>query len=158
MAPRTSNRRKAECELEKPVTTQPKKSKIRISPVDCWNVVEQPKQQFQARSSQRTGWDIQGWIDDENGMKYPVFRLGVNFAKMKWRVCNGRDGTWAEDGQLVSPKTVPGLDQMNAAEYLLHQRSEADYVEADSVERLDPDTMSPFYPGILKAYGRRQVP
>ncbi|KAK5121793.1 hypothetical protein LTR85_004668 [Meristemomyces frigidus] len=133
-----------------------RKKMIRISPVDRWNVTE-PTQRPQARSPQRKVWDIQGWLNDENGKKYPVFRLGVNFTKTKWKACGDKHGQWPEDGQLVSPKTVPSVDQMSVVEYEEYQRR-VHHVERDWEDELDPDTMTPFYPGILKMYGRRQVP
>lgn len=126
-APRRCNKRKAADALEMSEETEPRKQvrftqvpkKIQISPVDRWNVT-QPPQQSQANPAQQEKTEefkIQGWMPDKYGKKHPVPRLGVDFAPVRWRACGDRHGEWPEDGQVVSPKTVPSIDQMSAVEY-----------------------------------------
>lgn len=58
----------------------------------------------------------------------------------------------AYDGGPVSPGSIPKTGQMNAVEYAGYIRGGID------LHVLDPDMLSAFYPGILKAYGMWQVP
>jgi len=138
--------------IPKPKAKLPQKS-LHISHVDRWNTSESDSS---SREETRPWWESQGKMLDPNGRVHDVPKVKKAFMKFSWR--NFEDRSGREDaGQPLSPKTVPEVRQMNGVEYERCEWWEDEQLEADG-GRLDPDTLSPFYPGLLTMYGKRQVP
>lgn len=102
---------------------------------------------------------------DADGRLHYVLKVTQVFHAIDWRANGRKSGTGRYelqdcdegDQEPVSPKSFPGVKK----EQFALQSGVDGMVFYGAVEggmELDSETMSPFYPGILRTQGQRQVP
>jgi len=157
MAPKNSKKRKAEkmdaAQARK--KQKPVQSGFHTSPVDAWNVTELKAGGNKCPFDNGCPHVCLGKMKDKKGKLWNVIKVTHDFRRIRWKSHSYLVHDSTEEGELVSPKTMPSVDQMSQVEYAQYQRWED--AQLGGVEPLDPDTLSPFYPGILAMYGTRQV-
>ncbi|KAK3678132.1 hypothetical protein LTR78_002227 [Recurvomyces mirabilis] len=172
MAPRRSTKRKAD-QISTPTPPPPAKTiktdpaqklseRYYISPVDHWNDPiswEGPVEE--ALMSRHSPMIVQAIVvDKKRGKGWEMLKVLMSFKKVDWnplprQVC----GSSVEDdeGMPVSPGAIATFGQMNDAEREQYRAWQEGELESHPL-RYDPDIMFPFYEGILRLFGLRQVP
>ncbi|KAI7329290.1 hypothetical protein KC315_g6223 [Hortaea werneckii] len=137
------------------------KPSLRISPVDQWNY---PSSESSSSSAPSSPEDVanprvfQGTMRDADGRLHYVLKVTQVFHAIDWRGAGRKSGASAddcnndEDGP-VSPKSIPGVKK---EEFALQsgRNGSVFYGVVEEEMKLDPETMSPFYPGIQRMYGQ----
>ncbi|KAI7085403.1 hypothetical protein KC356_g5903 [Hortaea werneckii] len=136
-----------------------KKPTLRISPVDQWNHSSSESSSSSAPSSPEDAANprvYQGTMRDADGRPHYVLKVTQVFHAVDWRGNGRKSGTGGFelrdcDEEPVSPKSFPGV---NKEEFALQSgvAGAVYYGAAEGGMELDPQTMSPFYPGILRMY------
>lgn len=139
-----------------------KKPTLRISPVDQWNHPSSESSSSSAPSSPEDAAHprvFQGTMKDADGRLHYVLKVTQVFHAVDWRG-NGRKSGVGElkledcgGGGPVSPKSIPGG---KTGEFVLQCGVDGSvyYGAVEEEMELDPETMSPFFPGILGMYGQ----
>ncbi|KAI7363974.1 hypothetical protein KC354_g6067 [Hortaea werneckii] len=138
------------------------KPSLRISPVDQWNY---PSSESSSSSAPSSPEDVanprvfQGTMRDADGRLHYVLKVTQVFHAVYWRGNGRKSGAGGfedcddDDGGSMSPKSIPGVKK---EEFSLQSGRDGSvfYGVVEEEMELDPDTMSPFYPGILRMYGK----
>lgn len=77
---------------------QPVEKKFKISPVDRWNAEPAPGE-----------FVLQGLMKDGHGWMHKVIKILLVYDKIRWKGENRLGCEGLEEGELVSPKTVPEM-------------------------------------------------
>ncbi|KAK4574773.1 hypothetical protein LTR86_001614 [Recurvomyces mirabilis] len=172
MGPKRSTKRKAD-EIETPLPLPQAKTiktdpagraneRYFISPVDRWNDPiswEGPVEE--ALMSRHSPMIVQALVvDKKRGKGWEMLKVLVSFQKVDWnppppQVCG--ISVEDEEGMPVSPGAIATFGQMNAEERKQYRAWQEEQLESHP-QRYDPDIMFPFYGGILRLFGLRQVP
>ncbi|GAB1735954.1 hypothetical protein NU219Hw_g5287t1 [Hortaea werneckii] len=140
------------------------KPSLRISPVDQWNQSSSESSSSSAPSSPEDASNprvFQGTMKDADGRLHYVLKVTQVFHAIDWRG-NGRNSGAGgfdledynnDDDGPVSPKSIP---DMKNGDFALQSGRDGTvfYGIVDKEMELNPETMSPFYPGILRMYGK----
>ncbi|KAI6824195.1 hypothetical protein KC340_g15373 [Hortaea werneckii] len=140
------------------------KSSLRISPVDQWNY---PSSESFSSSAPSSPEDVanprvfQRTMRDAEGRLHYVLKVTQVFQAIDWRGAGRRSGAGGfdlddcdkDDDGPVSPKSIPGVKKGDFA-LQSGRNGSVFYGVVEGEMELDPETMSPFYPGILNMYGK----
>ncbi|KAI6828520.1 hypothetical protein KC332_g7559 [Hortaea werneckii] len=135
-----------------------KKPTLHISPVDQWNQSSSESSSSSAPSSPEDAANprvFQGTIKDADGRPHYVLKVTQVFHAVDWRGCGRKSGPGAFElgdcsEEPVSPKSIPGVKR---EEFGLQSRGDGSVFYGAVDGEVDPETMSPFYSGILRMYG-----
>ncbi|KAI7290461.1 hypothetical protein KC343_g388 [Hortaea werneckii] len=138
------------------------KPTLRISPVDQWNLTSSESSSSSAPSSPEDAANprvFQGTMKDADGRPHYVLKVTQVFHAVDWRGTGRKSGAGGFEPQdcivgaeePVSPKSIPGVKKV---EFALQSRGDGSVFYGAVEGEVDPETMSPFYPGILRMYGQ----
>ncbi|KAI7203646.1 hypothetical protein KC316_g2869 [Hortaea werneckii] len=142
--------------------TVAKKPNLRISPVDQWNYPSSESSSSSAPSSPEDAANprvFKGTMKDADGRLHYVLKVTQVFHAIDWR--GGQERVREVDDQddqgPLSPKSIPGVRN---GDFSLQSGDSGSvfYGVVEGDMELDLETMSSFYPGVLRMYGQRQVP
>ena len=95
-------------------------------------------------------------MKDADGRPHYVLKVTQVFHVVDWRGSGRERGAAAFelqdcDDEPVSPKSIPGVKK---EEFALQSRGDGSVFYGAVEGEVDPETMSPFYAGILRMYGQ----